>query len=57
MKVLHLSTSDLETGAGRASFRVHQGLQNAGTASEMLVRAKDSSDSQVIAEKSIRIKL
>jgi len=57
MKVLHLSTSDLESGAGRAAFRVHQGLQNTGIVSQMLVRAKDSSDPQVIAEKSIRTKL
>jgi len=57
MKVLHLSTSDLESGAGRAALRVHQGLQNAGIVSQMLVRAKDSSDPQVIAEKSIRTKL
>ncbi len=57
MNVLHLSTSDIESGAGRAAFRLHQGLKSAAVMSRMLVRAKDSSDSEVVAEKSVLTKL
>ena len=51
MKVLHLSTSDLDGGAARAAYRLHQGLLNINVDSQMLVRAKDSDDRTVIAEK------
>ena len=57
MNVLHLSTSDIESGAAKAAFRLHQGLQTTGLTSQMLVRAKVSSDSQVISEKSALTKL
>ncbi|MCU0534000.1 MAG: glycosyltransferase family 4 protein [Hydrococcus sp. Prado102] len=50
MKVLHLSTSDLDGGAARAAYRLHQGLQAVNVESQMLVRAKCSSDKSVIAE-------
>ena len=52
MKVLHLSTSDLDGGAARAAYRLHQGLRAIDIDSQMLVRAKDSDDPHVIAEKS-----
>ena len=57
MKVLHLSTSDLEGGAARAAYRLHQGLQTIGVDSQMLVRAKDSLDKTVIAKQDILTKL
>ena len=57
MKVLHLSTSDLEGGAARAAYRLHQGLQIIGVDSQMLVRAKDSLDETVIAKQDILTKL
>lgn len=57
MKILHLSTSDLEGGAARAASRLHQGLKGMGVASQMLVRAKSSVDRTVIAEKTILTKL
>ncbi len=57
MKILHLSTSDIEGGAARAAYRLHQGLQNLGEISHMLVRAKSSVDRTVIPEKSILTKL
>lgn len=57
MKVLHLSTSDIESGAGRAAFRLHQGLQSINLDSRMLVRAKDSDNQRVIAEQSLLTKL
>ncbi|MGL5874472.1 MAG: glycosyltransferase family 4 protein [Xenococcaceae cyanobacterium] len=50
MKILHLSTSDLEGGAARSAYRLHRGLQNLGVTSQMLVRAKDSVDPTVIAD-------
>lgn len=57
MKVLHLSTSDLDGGAARAAYRLHEGLQQVGANSQMLVRAKTSIDKTVLAEKSILTKL
>ncbi|HEY9852608.1 MAG TPA: glycosyltransferase family 4 protein [Leptolyngbyaceae cyanobacterium] len=57
MKILHLSTSDIEGGAARAAYRLHRGLQNVGETSQMLVRAKSSVDRTAIAEKSILTKL
>jgi len=57
MKPLILSTSDLEGGASRAAYRLHQGFGAVGVASQMLVRARYSSDRNVIAEKSLLTKL
>ncbi len=53
MKVLILSTSDIEGGAARAAYRLHQGLCATGVSSTMLVRARHSTDASVVAEKSI----
>lgn len=57
MKVLHLSTSDIDNGGARAAYRLHKGLDLLGCTSQMLVRAKFSHDSSVIAEKSLLTKL
>lgn len=57
MKVLHLSTSDIEGGAARAAYRLHQGLQQIGIPSQMLVRAKSSGDRTVTALKDPLTKL
>jgi glycosyltransferase involved in cell wall biosynthesis len=57
MKVLHLSTSDIDNGGARAAYRLHQGLEAIGCTSKMLVRAKFSHDSTVVAEKSLLTKL
>ncbi len=57
MKILHLSTSDIEGGAARAAYRLHKGLQSFQISSQMLVRAKSSIDKSVIAEKSLLTKL
>ena len=57
MKVLHLSTSDVDNGGARAAYRLNHGLQLLGCSSQMLVRAKFSTDNTVIPEKSILTKL
>jgi glycosyltransferase involved in cell wall biosynthesis len=57
MKVLHLSTSDVDSGGARAAYRLHRGLNSLDCTSEMLVRAKFSHDSTVTAEKSLLTKL
>lgn len=57
MKVLHLSTSDVDNGGARAAYRLHQGLNSIGCTSQMLVRAKFSSDKTVLPEKSVLTKL
>lgn len=49
MKVLLLATSDLEGGAARAAYRLHQGLQSVGASSQMLVQAKHSDDGAVFS--------
>ena len=42
MKVLFISTSDIEGGAARAAYRVHCGMPNVGVDSRMLVLKKVS---------------
>jgi glycosyltransferase involved in cell wall biosynthesis len=51
MKVLQLSTSDINGGAARAAYRLHQGLQQAGVDSTLLVQEKSSDDPTAIAPK------
>lgn len=57
MKILSLSTSDLDGGAARAAYRLHQSLQVMGVTSQMLVRGKTSADQTVIADRSLLTKL
>lgn len=57
MKILHISTSDLEGGAARAAYRLHKGLISIGVDSQMLVRAKDSLDKTVIAKQDLTTRL
>lgn len=40
LKILTLGTEDIEGGAARAAFRLHQGLRDAGSDARMLVRRK-----------------
>jgi glycosyltransferase involved in cell wall biosynthesis len=49
MKILHISTKDLEGGAARAANRLHQGLKNINVNSQMLVQTKVSDDPTVVA--------
>jgi glycosyltransferase involved in cell wall biosynthesis len=49
MKVAILSTSDINGGAARAAYRLHQGLQSTGVDSQMLVQDKSSNDRAVTA--------
>ncbi|MBE7382486.1 MAG: glycosyltransferase family 4 protein [Leptolyngbya sp. SIO1E4] len=51
MNVLLLSTSDIEGGAARAAYRLHQGLQGINVNSQMLVQSKSSHDAAVFAPK------
>jgi len=48
MKALLLCQSDIEGGAPRAGYRLHQGLQAIGESSQMLVQNKLSDDRDVI---------
>lgn len=57
VSVLHLSDSDIDNGGARAAYRLHQGLQSIGCTSQMLVRAKFSTDRTVVPEKSLLTKL
>lgn len=52
MKVLLIGTSDLEGGAARSGFRLHQGLQSIGINSQMLVQTRHSDDRAVIGASS-----
>ena len=49
IKPLVISTSDINGGAARAAYRLHQGLQNIGVDSQMLVQNKQSDDYKVIS--------
>lgn len=57
MKALLISTSDIEGGAARAAYRLHQSLKKAGVNSQMLVRSKSSVDRAAIAHKTTLAKL
>ncbi|MEO0455221.1 MAG: glycosyltransferase family 4 protein [Cyanobacteria bacterium P01_A01_bin.114] len=52
MKVSILSTYDRANGSARAAYRLHQGLQEIGLASQMVVQGKQTADANVIAPKS-----
>ena len=47
MKILHLNTFDIEGGAARAAWRLHQGLLALGEESRMLVQTKTGGDPSV----------
>lgn len=51
MKSLIISTADINGGAARAAYRLHQGLQSINLASQMLVQAKSSDDVTVVSPK------
>jgi glycosyltransferase involved in cell wall biosynthesis len=52
MKPLILSTADINGGAARAAYRLHQGLQSIDVSSQMLVQTKTSDDVTVISPRS-----
>ena len=56
MKILHISTKDIEGGAARAANRLHQGLKKINVDSQMLVQTKVCDDPTVIAPQTIREK-
>ncbi len=49
MNILILSTSDIQGGAARATYRLHQGFHHISIASQMLVQTKLSDDRTVIS--------
>ena len=57
MNTLLLSTSDIEGGAARAAYRLHQSLRMIDVNSQMLVRSKLSVDHAAFAHKSTLAKL
>lgn len=52
MKVLIISSSDLDGGAARAAYRLHQALLAVGVNSHMLVQRKKSDDYRVVGPRS-----
>lgn len=48
MKITHLSTFDIEGGAARAAYRLHEGLLKIGQESQVLSLYKTSSDNHVL---------
>jgi glycosyltransferase involved in cell wall biosynthesis len=48
MKPLIISTSDIQGGAARSAYRLHQGFKSINVESQMLVQTKYSDDSKVI---------
>ena len=57
MKILHLSTSDIDGGAARAAYRLHKGLSEAGISSHMLVRDSQKRAPSVVKDTSAITKL
>ncbi len=49
MRVVHLSTYDIQGGAARASYRLHGGLLKSGIESYMVVQSQMSDDPSVIS--------
>jgi glycosyltransferase involved in cell wall biosynthesis len=49
VKPLLISTTDINGGAARAAYRLHQSLHNIGISSQMLVKTKYSDDDSVLA--------
>lgn len=47
MKIVHISTSDIQGGAAKAAFRLHQGLSAIGKDSSMYVAQKFSNDPSI----------
>ncbi len=48
MKILHITTYDIQGGAARAAYRLHKGLRQIEQNSQMLVRYKSSTDDSVV---------
>ena len=53
MKILLISTSDIQGGAARATYRLHQGLKNIEANSQMLVKVKYSDDNTIMGSKAV----
>ncbi|MEM7591331.1 MAG: glycosyltransferase family 4 protein [Cyanobacteria bacterium P01_A01_bin.83] len=51
MKVLLVSNSDIQGGAARATFRLHQGLNSIDVNSKMLVQTKHISDQRILGSR------
>jgi glycosyltransferase involved in cell wall biosynthesis len=49
MNILLINTSDINGGAARATYRLHQGLRHIGVNSRMLVQEKITNDKTVLA--------
>jgi len=49
MKILMINATDIQGGAGRAAYRLHKSLLEAGIDSQMLVQKKSSNDDTVIS--------
>jgi glycosyltransferase involved in cell wall biosynthesis/GT2 family glycosyltransferase len=48
MQILQINTYDIQGGAARAAYRLHDGLRRTGTESYMVVKEKSSHDENVI---------
>jgi len=56
MKILIVNTSDIQGGAARAAYRLHQSLLMQGVESQMLVQNKSSDDHTVLCVNKTKIK-
>jgi len=51
LRIAHISTHDLNGGAARAAYRLHDGLKSSGVNSCLIVQEKESDSSEVIGPK------
>lgn len=49
MKIVHISTQDINGGAALATYRLHRGLQRAGHESSMFIVTRSDCDPTVVA--------
>ena len=49
LKVLHISTADMEGGAARAAYRLHQAGKDVGYSSQMFVQRRFGTDPAIVA--------
>jgi len=49
VKITHVTSTDLQGGAARSAYRLHQGLVRAGAESKMFVEFRESDDPDVVA--------
>ena len=57
MKILHVNAFDMNNGAARAAYRLHENLLDQGIDSKILVQIKESDDPNILSDNSFITKI